>query len=681
MEKLYLDLAIVLFFLAALVLVSQTRKQMNQKSKESFDLISAGICCLSLMSTFSMIQNQLVTLLTMSMTATATVEFIRLVLLISGLVFVTAGVSKWLPSMGFRGEKVESSILQIRKLKRLGKFISDPTSFDEFMRESLEVIADNIRLNTGAVYAVTKTKDSAKLMAAYGTLNNSAGITEKFVVNRHWLERLRPNELTAAAVSFSKIHPNATGYCYCFPMLSSNGRTFLYLLWTKDNYQAESFDPYILERLTDSLNARLTTERLFLSNDFNRMFGEFAQSLRNKIAAQQSANEMLLTAKTDLQNHMPVEFISICTLNSDGTGRRISIGQSGTVLNETDVSSGPRNSYLNQVIESKSAVHYKNIAGENEVSFPELLTVSRIKSLMAIPLQGAAGTKGILTIGAGGTAVYGKADLEILNRITSSFEIVLNELVLEKQSEPAQERMKLLKEFAKDVAGTVSEPDLYKQAAGVISRALGCSIVRISTIDQEQKFLHSQSLINESTSEVRTPEHGHLILSLLLWHSTVQQNGNTVIINCGTGKLSMPEIETRQVFSAGVKSAAVVPINLDNRVLGMISLADDKVLTDTSFTEENIQFVETIASLTAVALGARIRREEARADFTALAKEEIIHSGQDRGMRSQLKSSLTSIIGSLDMIKSGGPESEIKKDRFLAIIDKSARKMTEFLSE
>ncbi len=681
MEKLYLDLSIVLFFLAALVIVSQTRSQISQKKEVSFNLISAGICAFSLLSTISMIQNQLVTLVTISISATAAVEFIQLMLLISGLVFVTSGVSKLLPAMGLRAERDDSNILQIGQLKRLGAFISTPSSFDDFMRESLDIFADNIRITAGAVYAVAKTKDLAKLMAAYGTLKNSSGISEKFIVNPRWMESLRQTEFTAADVSFSKIHPNASGYCYCFPMISSNGRTFLYLIWAKEKYQAESLDPYILQRLTDSLNARLATERLFLHNDFNKMFGDFAQSLREKIVSQQSVNEMLITLKNDLLTHMPLDYISICMKNPDGTGRRISIGLSGTILNETDVTFGPHNSYLNQVMEFHRAVNYTNIDGEREVSFPELLSVSRIKSLMAIPLQSASGTKGIFTIGAEAAAAYRRVDLEILNRVTSSFEIILNELALEKRTEAIQYRVKLLKEFAKAIAGTASESNMYERAAGIISKALGCSIVRISTIDREEKFLHSKLLINDSAFQVRTPEQGHLILSLLKWHRTVHQNGNTVVVNCMPGKLSMPDIETMQVFSAGVKCAVIVPINVNNRVLGMISLADDKVLANTSFTDDNIEFVETIGSIMAVTLDSPIRSQEARADFATPAKEEIIHAGQSRGMRSQLKSSLTSIIGSLDMIKSGGANDEIKKDRFLEIIDKSARKMTEYFSE
>ncbi len=681
MEKLYLDLAIVLFFLAALILVSRTRRQITLKSKISFNLISVGLCFLSSMSLFTLIQNQMVEQFLVPTAAIAMVELVRLVLLVSGLVFVISGVSKWLPSLGIREEKDESGVMKIELLKRLGRVLSNSSSLDEFLRESLEVFADNLRITAGTVYALSTTKDSARLMASYGELNNSGGISEKFVVNPGWLEKLSRSKLTVAGVSFSQIQPNATGLCCCFPMSASNGRTFLYLLWTKDRNKAESFDPYILQNLTDSLNARLTTERLSLNNNFNRMTGDLAQSLRTKITALPSAHEMLRAVKTELQNYLPVDLISICLISDDFMGRRISIGQSGTVLNEVDVKLGPQNSYLYQVVESERGIYYKNITSEKNESFPELLSVSQIKSLIAVPLIAADRTNGVLTVGTERKSAFRNVDFEILNRIVSSFEYILNELVLERKSEVLHKREKILTAFANELLDTTSELFIHQQAVNAISQGLASSIVRLSTVDQEGKFLISQALINESTSKVRTPEHGHLILSLLLWHSTVQKNGNTVVIECQSGKLGMPDIEIMQVFSTGVKRVAIVPIKLSGRVLGMISLADDKTVSDSTLEDENILLVETIAAMTAVAMDARMRLQEARTDFVALAKEQIINSGQGRRMRSQLKSSLTSIMGSLDMIKSGEPQNDIKRDKFLAIIGNSARKMNEYLSD
>ncbi|MGH8016056.1 MAG: hypothetical protein ACREBV_07695, partial [Candidatus Zixiibacteriota bacterium] len=64
-----------------------------------------------------------------------------------------------------------------------------------------------------------------------------------------------------------------------------------------------------------------------------------------------------------------------------------------------------------------------------------------------------------------------------------------------------------------------------------------------------------------------------------------------------------------------------------------------------------------------------------------VARAGIGKASQRRGFRNQLRSSLTSIIGSLEMIRNHGAGNEAQKDRFLNIIDRSARKLSEIADE
>src|SRR5574341_1298145 len=97
MERLYLDLAITFFFLVALVLISGIKGQLRQKGKTSYGFLVWGMCLLALMSVYTLFFNQLVEHKYLGTSAFAIGELIRLLLLITGLVLATSGISKWLP--------------------------------------------------------------------------------------------------------------------------------------------------------------------------------------------------------------------------------------------------------------------------------------------------------------------------------------------------------------------------------------------------------------------------------------------------------------------------------------------------------------------------------------------------------------------------------------------------------
>jgi len=676
-----LDLAIIFLFLVALVLVSRTKEQIIQRDRTSYGFLVSGVCILTFMSLFTAIQNQLVEQKLLAMPALAIAELFRLLMLVSGLVLVTSAISRWLPIFNNKEVKKESFATEHTLLKRWGRLLSTQLSIDEFLRKSLEIISDNLQISMGTVYSVSPAKNMAKLVASIGRFDNLANISERFVLNQIWLKQLSGSRLTPAIVSFSELHPHASGNCYCFPVKASGQLQFLYLLWTKDKQGAETFDQDILSGITDSVKERLHLERLVLRNNFNKVCREIADTLKAKVVSGESINEKLVLAKTELQTLMPVDFISLSLMGKGGSLRRMSIGPSGTILNEVDVQVGSDNSYLYQVSEGHKALLISDISLDRSAELPELLLVSTIKSLMAVPLGCTGQTRGVLSVGAQKPGVYGKVEKEILTSITVAFESILHEMNLEEQALGMREREKLVREFATEIAAGDSQTSLFSHLVSTIKKVLDCPIIRVSTIDTGAKFLSSQTLVNASKSKVRTPESGHLILSLLHWHKVAQENGNTVVVNCHAGENGMPDIESMQVFSPGVKRAVIVPIKCSDRILGLISLADDKVIAASSLTETNIQFVETIAALAGVALDTFTRSKNALSEFAAVARGEIVDAGHRREMRRQLRSSLTSIIGSLEMIRSGDSSDETKRDRFLTIIDKSAQKMSEYLTE
>jgi len=525
MSRLYLDLAIVIFFLAALIFVAKIGSQVDKQNKSNFDKVAAGISLLALMSVMTAIQNQLAAYMNSWQAGLILLELLRLSTFVVGLIMITIGISKWIP------------ILKSNKLNQ--------------------------------------------------------------------------NLLTQESEHRSK---------------------------------------------------------------------EFSKKISDIIITKQTVNEMLVAARSEFQKAMPVDFISMGLISSNGDSRGISIGLSGTILNEIDVSFSSYYEFIKFVCQTNQVTIYADISQASSMEFPELFTIADIKSLLALPLRGASKCQGAMVIGAVTTDAFRKIDSEVLSSAESALLFILNEMTLEQQAASLLEREKLLKEFIFDSAGGNSLANVYEQAVKTIGRVVNCPLIRLSTVDTEGKFLSSQALVNYGNSAARVPENGHLILSLLPWHRTVWDNGNTVIINCASSEKSMTAIETMQIFAPGVKRAAIVPIKFAERVYGMISLAEESQFNESSLTESNINFVETIGAVLGAVTNSQMCSKDILSDFATIARSELVDAGQRRSRSSQMKSSLSSIIGAVEML-TGDTVDDVRRRRFLSIIDKSAQRISECLTE
>lgn len=680
MERLILDLSIAFFFLATLLILSRAKNQIREKSKTSFGFLSTGVCLLAFMSAYTVVLNQLVKNGLLPANIFAMAELGRLLLLVSGLVLVTSGITKWLPLFREKSGTSDAFLNKYSGMKKCLRLLSEDTPVDDFLRNCLEVISDNIQVSMGTVYAVSGERNTAQLVASIGDFRSLENIAPKFVLNHNWLGRLTDSELVLSSVSFSEIQPNASGSCFCLSVKASDKLNFLFLIWSCDKLGAESFDSDILSAIAEESRKKIRIGKLRLTSEFASKCEESAERLREKVLSVETVSERLAILKSELENSMPLEFVSIGLLNDDKISRRISIGSSGTVLNELGISIKSNNSFVYQVIQSNRPFVKSDISKCRTDEFLNFQSFKGIKSFLAVPLN--CGTRaGLLTVASKSSGLYGTSDKTFLLAVRSAVEIILNQMIHEERLISVTEREKALTRLALELSSLKSIPEIFKCAASAIRKTLQCPIIRMSTVDESGRFMSSQYLTNDSKSQCRTNEHAHLILSMLHWHNTAFANGRTVIVDCTNGNQGMENIESMQVFAPGVKRAAIVPIQNSLRVIGLISLADDKVMSVSELTEANCSFVEAVAAMAALSIEMISNKKNALAEFSLSAKDEIIDSGHRRNVRGLLRSSLSGIIGSLEMVRNKVSNERAVRERFLDIIDKSARKMSEYLTE
>ncbi len=86
-----------------------------------------------------------------------------------------------------------------------------------------------------------------------------------------------------------------------------------------------------------------------------------------------------------------------------------------------------------------------------------------------------------------------------------------------------------------------------------------------------------------------------LSLEDLKWHRKVVETGQPSVIRQDDSAMAMDEKERAAMFFDGIQSACLVPMTLENRVVGVISVGEARRWEQQSFDQEKVNLVQSIA--------------------------------------------------------------------------------------
>lgn len=681
MSKLYLDLALTVFFLVALVFVYNLRSQIQERQKATINLMSWGLVLLAVMSLLTAVQNQLVAQDVISSATSTVFEFTRTTLFVLGLVLLTSGVARWIPIASRNNNNDNKSSGNDLALSALAIELTQPCTLTEYMSTSLKLLADNVSVDSAALYSIAKAGNQAKLIAVEASVDSLNSVDSEIVFTPGWVNGLSDHALVYADEKVLSSKNSGISNRYCFAVRQSGHPRLLYLINARQRIKNFYHINTVVMAISNSLKSRLANETLSLKHSLYSQSQEISKFLENSISPAGTVNERVSIVRRKLSEYMPVDYISVCAFDENGIGRRVSIGESGTVLNELGVNIAGDSPYLLDALTKDKTQIITDLQELDQDYIPEILKLSKTRSLIVMPLAGVGEFSGAVTVGASGYSAYSSVNREILIGVAGSIKKILYEMMVEESRAQSVKRQRIISEFIYDIARSDTEDDVFNRAATTIANITNSKLVRVATVDVEQKFLSSHALVNESKREIKVPAAGHILLSMLPWHKVSVTNGNTVIVRSGTGQNKMTDVETCQVFNSHVRGVTIVPIRFGDKVYGIISLAEYGDILNDQIGSDNLQFVESIAAILGIYVDASSRTSDALAEFATSARAEIIENSKSKALRSQLRSSLTSIIGSLELIQIGQSGGESKDNRYLSMIGKSAHKLEELLKE
>ncbi len=679
MELQMIDLAMPLFFLSALILVAKFKKQLADKNAGSYLSISAGLVILA-MATLSRVYSS--TGVFNAIPFLSVPLFYQLLFwigIITGLTFLLSGVSSWLPLSQTYQRHVRMRLKHLELIKKVEQLVGIERSLSVILNQALRYMVEHYGLLKGAAYAYSRKQKKLLFLSSSGSAAISEAHIKDIIFDDACEEKLLENGALYDGQIVKEVPEDVARPNLVLPVVVNGKLSSLFLLWHEEKAVWNNEDKVNLKIAADIIARKVVHDKVQIMEDFRTQQQEWLQSFCKVVDSARNIKENLPRIARWLTKLIPAELISLTVVYDHGNVQRFSTGVDGTLLAEKGIDLYS-NHFLQRIFERGEPLVVKDVWRKTTVPVDDLIRGSGMRSLIVFPLTNGKTNMGAVVVGSRLPNHFDARKIELIKSAIPLLNSLLSQEIYRYELNLTERRIDLLDSFLVDCGKNAGLQKLFELAAGLLSKTLNTSVVRISTYDHDGSFLRSRALSLLRPIEGITPANGHMILSLMPYHTLVRDSGQPMLINQQDSDKKISEAEAKQMAGSDLKSALLVPIKVGQEVPAVISLAELRGLDRYRYTQADIQFADSVASALSLAIQMNLSRKtklsvKSSRDWFAAAS---IH---DADVRSRIKSSLSGILGSVEMIKSHAPETDTSLERYLSIIDRSAQRISAYFTE
>ncbi len=300
----------------------------------------------------------------------------------------------------------------------------------------------------------------------------------------------------------------------------------------------------------------------------------------------------------------------------------------------------------------------------------DLSKLLKVRSKIVVPLKIKGNVAGTLTLGSKKPNLYNPKYAKKLSLFSSLFSLHLQQRSL--RDSLAQEQ-KYLQTFSRHFLEFLNHKDFKGYLDGLtedLTHILPTSFCRVSFLDPEKKVLETFSSYKRR-EEISLSPYNSQPLEALPWHRLALEAKKPMLINQDDPESTISKEEATLSLAPDVKSALLLPLLDKEQTVGTISLGEMRSWERRPIRRKEIDFMEKIAAEISLA-----RKHNLSGRVMSTEPEPC--SGKrfyDLGL--QVNNSLTSIIGSLELLNLRKELTEEKKERYLQIIEKGALRIKE----
>ncbi len=152
-----------------------------------------------------------------------------------------------------------------------------------------------------------------------------------------------------------------------------------------------------------------------------------------------------------------------------------------------------------------------------------------------------------------------------------------------------------------------------------------------------------------------------------------------LLINQNDTESRMEKSEVNSLVFPGVQSALIVPIVVNGRTFGMITLGEMRAWERTSYNSTAISFCKTIAAKIADSI--KLQQLTRMMTSTGNTNDILRSNKSDNNLQRRLKAPMTKLQGSLEILRIKGTNMDGDANRILSKMEESSNDIVNLLND
>ncbi len=266
------------------------------------------------------------------------------------------------------------------------------------------------------------------------------------------------------------------------------------------------------------------------------------------------------------------------------------------------------------IVQSKQPLLIRD-AEKEEFPVGAIVVGMPARSWLGVPLLYMDQVVGVMGVQSYQPNAFDEDDRQLLSTIAAQVAIAIENARLFAETNGRAKDLALLLGTSIAISSSLDLDQILKTVAQQIIVALVATFCRITLLDET-----GENLVIRAVYPIREQEGGgdfgqQCPLAVVPWHKRVIETGGPVVLRQDVPELALSDEECELVLTNGVQSAALVPLIVGGRVLGVISLGEERSWERSPFTPEKVQLCQSIAAQAAVAIENARLYEELRQSF------------------------------------------------------------------
>lgn len=303
-----------------------------------------------------------------------------------------------------------------------------------------------------------------------------------------------------------------------------------------------------------------------------------------------------------LRESYGVEFVSLVTDLGKGTFGRFSVGANHTLLREIGVPGARLGETVTQALRSGRSITCRNLVSA-ELDLGPIMNETKYAAVTVLPVAARPGRSTVLCLGFNDQAAMDNEWQGIRPVVKFQAGLMARYERYAQAEQASANQLQGLANLGQAAADGTALRTLFQQASDMLAGSIGSRMVRISTYDTQTSFLNSRALSRTGEIAVHTPRDGRMTLALMPYHRLVRESGRLMLINQDATQRKVAPAEARQMYGPSLKSALLVPVVINEVVVGVISLADDRDWEHFGFAHRDVVLTKAVAGLLGSAIG------------------------------------------------------------------------------